>query len=108
MCLPCVAGLLAAAGGLAGDPKGAWVLTTRTRYSRKGYRHRFCFYHHPGVLTTLFSNIESLFYQKKKMEKILEEKRFSEGGIDFVTYDIGYGNDSIGSLTLAVSEFDHA
>ena len=38
-----------------GDPKGTGVLTTRTRYSREMYRHKFMF--DPGVLTTRKSNI---------------------------------------------------
>lgn len=42
------------------------------------------------------------------MVKILGTENFSEEGIDFVKYDVDYGNGNIGSLTLEISEFDHA
>ena len=43
--------------GGEGDPKGAGVLTTRTRYSREMYRHIDIF-SDPGVLTTRKSDID--------------------------------------------------
>ena len=52
------------------DPKGGGASTTRARYSRERYRHIDDFSRPPGVLTTLFSNIDH-----HKIQKMTRDRR---------------------------------